>query len=202
MQPVGLSINKSRTRSLPESSGWWGCGAAVRVVSSPSPQPSPLGRGSFADHRHSIRPVVGCNVRRERSRFSNSRSAAVLSRSGRKLKPALRSFSACLPDVSIKAILLLALFCMGAPARADLWCTGYYPGWEQGVMPASTIDFAALTHIIHFSLVPNADGSFDSTVNVISPSNSSDIVSRAHAAGRKVLICVGGANTQAGFQAA
>ncbi len=69
-------------------------------------------------------------------------------------------------------------------------------------MPASTIDFAALTHIIHFSLVPNADGSLDSNVNVISPANSTDIVSRAHAAGRKVLICVGGANTQVGFQAA
>jgi chitinase len=69
-------------------------------------------------------------------------------------------------------------------------------------MPASTIDFAALTHIIHFSLVPNPDGSLDSTVNVVSPSNSADIVTRAHAAGRKVLVCVGGANTQTGFEAA
>src|ERR1051326_4940477 len=81
-----------------------------------------------------------------------------------------------------------AFLFLATAARADLWCTGYYPGWEQGVMPASTIDFAALTHIIHFSLVPNPDGSLDSTVNVVSPSNSSDIVSRAHSAGNKVLI--------------
>jgi len=98
--------------------------------------------------------------------------------------------------------LSLAFLFLANAARADLWCTGYYPGWEQGVMPASTIDFVALTHIIHFSLVPNADGSLDSTVNVISPSNSSDIVTRAHSASNKVLICVGGANTQTWFQGA
>jgi len=69
-------------------------------------------------------------------------------------------------------------------------------------MPASTIDFVALTHIIHFSLVPNSDGSLDSTINVISLANSSDIVSRTHTAGRKVLICVGGASSQGGFQGA
>src|SRR5881409_240870 len=88
--------------------------------------------------------------------------------------------------------LCLAFLCFAAGARAELWCSGYYPGWEQGAMPASTVDFAALTHIIHFSLVPNSDGSLDSTVNVITPSNSSDIVSRTHTAGKKVLICVGG----------
>jgi chitinase len=87
-------------------------------------------------------------------------------------------------------------------ARADLWCTGYYPGWEQGSMPASSIDFAALTHIIHFSLVPNTDGTLNSSDNSVTTANSSDIVSHAHAAGKKVLICVGGAGSQSGFQGA
>src|SRR5882757_108941 len=50
-------------------------------------------------------------------------------------------------------------------ARADLWCTGYYPGWEQGALPASTIDYAALTHIIHFSIVPNSDGTLNTSDN-------------------------------------
>ena len=40
---------------------------------------------------------------------------------------------------------------LGVSARADLWRTGYYPGWEQSAMPAGSIDFNALTHIIHFS---------------------------------------------------
>jgi chitinase len=69
-------------------------------------------------------------------------------------------------------------------------------------MPASSIDFAALTHIIHFSVVPNTDGTLNITDNGVTAANSSDIVSHAHAAGKKVLFCVGGAGSQAGFQGA
>jgi chitinase len=69
-------------------------------------------------------------------------------------------------------------------------------------MPASSIDFTALTHIIHFSLVPNSDGTLDTSGNSLTAANSSDIVSHAHAAGKKVLVCVGGAGSQAGFQGA
>ncbi len=99
-------------------------------------------------------------------------------------------------------VLWLALIACLLPfiASADLWCSAYYPGWEQGVMPASGIDFTTVSHVIHFALIPNADGSLDSSANSITPSNSADLVSRAHAAHRKVLICVGGANTS--FQGA
>ncbi len=100
-------------------------------------------------------------------------------------------------------LVLLAPFCgLAFIARADLWCTAYYPGWEQGSMPASSIDFTALTHVIHFSLVPNANGSLNSTDNGLTTANSNDIVSHTHAAGKKVLVCVGGANSQTGFQGA
>jgi chitinase len=85
--------------------------------------------------------------------------------------------------------------------RADLWCTGYFPGWEQySSMPASNIDFTALTHIIHFSLVPKTDGTLDSDANAIAFSYSTDLVARAHSAGLKVLICVGGGGTETVFQ--
>jgi chitinase len=86
--------------------------------------------------------------------------------------------------------------------QAGLWRTGYYPGWEQAAMPASSIDFTALTHIIHFSLVPNSDGTLNSSDNGITSANSADVVSRAHAAGVKVIICVGGADSESAFQAA
>src|SRR5262245_25119998 len=79
-----------------------------------------------------------------------------------------------------------------AAVRADLWRTGYYPGWEQGAMPASVIDYPALTHIIHFSAEPNANGTLNTSANVLSTGNSASIVSAAHAAGRKVLVCIGG----------
>jgi len=87
-------------------------------------------------------------------------------------------------------------------ARADLWVAAYYPGWEQSYLAPSQIDFTALTHIIHFSLVPNADGSLNSADNGITPAYSADLISRAHTAGRKVLVCVGGASSETGFQGA
>lgn len=69
-------------------------------------------------------------------------------------------------------------------------------------MPASSIDFTTLTHVIHFSVVPNSDGSLDSSDNSITPANSADLVSHAHAAGRPVIICVGGGGTESLFQEA
>jgi len=87
-------------------------------------------------------------------------------------------------------------------ARADLWVTGYFPGYEQGASPASNIDFSVVTHVIHFSVIPNTDGTLNSSQNTITPAFSADVVTRAHAAGRKALICVGGANSESGFQGA
>ena len=98
---------------------------------------------------------------------------------------------------------LMSLFCLlSLPVQAGLWQTGYYPGWEQFSMPASNIDFTALTHVIHFSVVPNSDGTLNSSVNGITPANSADLVTRGHAAGVKVLICAGGADSAIPFRAA
>ena len=102
-----------------------------------------------------------------------------------------------------RAIVSVILLCVFSNfAHADLWRTAYYPGWEQAGMPASTIDFAALTHIIHFSVVPNSDGTLNTSANDLTVENSADIVSRAHAAGVKVLVCVGGSESETAFQAA
>jgi chitinase len=97
---------------------------------------------------------------------------------------------------------LLVLGFLAVTARADLWRTGYFPGWEQAGMPASNIDFTVLTHLIHFSLVPNSNGTLNSSDNSITLANSADVVTRAHAAGVKVLICVGGASSESLFQGA
>jgi chitinase len=90
-----------------------------------------------------------------------------------------------------------------ASARAQKWVTGYYPGYRQLYgMPASAIDFSALTDVVHFSLTPNPDGSLNLTQSSLTTNGVSDLVTRAHAAGKKALICVGGAGTQSAFQAA
>lgn len=97
----------------------------------------------------------------------------------------------------------LVVGCSGmSSAHAGLWCTAYYPGWSQDTMPATNIDFSALTHVIHFAVVPRKDGSLDSIRNVITPAHSSNLIAEAKAAGVRTLICVGGASAQAGFQSA
>jgi chitinase len=102
--------------------------------------------------------------------------------------------------------MLPALLAMGILAAAEtsagLWCTAYYAAWMQGTMPASQVDYSAITHVIHFAVVPKSDGTLDSETNGVTPANSSDVVTRAHAAGTKVLISVGGAGSAGGFRGA
>ncbi|HVV74081.1 MAG TPA: glycoside hydrolase family 18 protein, partial [Verrucomicrobiae bacterium] len=105
---------------------------------------------------------------------------------------------------SARAILfaVLSMLLASAARGGSLWTTGYYPGYRQTYLPPSAIDFKAVTHIIHFAVAPNLDGTLDTTANGITAARSADLVTRAHAAGVKVLICVGGAGSQAGFQGA
>lgn len=77
--------------------------------------------------------------------------------------------------------------------------TAYYPGYEQSYLPPSAIDFTVISHVIHFSIVPNADGSLNTSANNLTPAYSATLISQAHSAGAKVLVCVGGANSETGF---
>ena len=103
-----------------------------------------------------------------------------------------------------------ALFFLGITlgnAQSGPWATAYYAGWMQGGsnnghLAAQDIDYSAVTHIVHFSIVPNGDGSLNSSGNSITAGNSSELLSRAHAAGKKVLISVGGWGSDVGFRGA
>lgn len=77
------------------------------------------------------------------------------------------------------------------------WVSAYYAGWMQGCKTSGhlsprEIDYSALTHIFHFAVVPNSNGSIDYSTKCISPENSYNLVTEAHFAGKKVLISVGG----------
>jgi chitinase len=99
--------------------------------------------------------------------------------------------------------MLMAIFlAFTVQANAAMWVTGYYPGYKQDILAVTNIDFTALTHVIHFSLAPSSDGTINGAGNGITPQQSTNLVALAHAAGVKVIICVGGANTEAGFQGA
>jgi len=99
--------------------------------------------------------------------------------------------------------LICLLACLWpATARADLWVTGYYPGYESDQMAPSNIDFSTLTHVIHFALVPEPNGSIDSSEFGLTPSACATLVGLAHTAGKKALVCVGGANSETDFLSA
>jgi chitinase len=82
------------------------------------------------------------------------------------------------------------------------WVTAYYAGWQQGYLPATSVDYSAVTHICHFALIPNANGSIDDQGNSVNATNAASVISAAHAAGKKVLITVGGWNTESAFMSA
>jgi chitinase len=105
------------------------------------------------------------------------------------------------PSARLSLCPLLGLLACLLPssARADLWITGYYPGYESAQMAPSNIDFATVTHVIHFALVPDSTGAINSSDNGLTASACAKLVALAHTAGRKALVCVGGAGTETDF---
>jgi len=103
----------------------------------------------------------------------------------------------------ILPLAIAALTLIPLPLVAGLRSVAYYAAWNQwGHMPASAVDYSALSHVIHFAAVPNGDGTLDGESNGVTPQHSADVVARAHAAGCKVLISVGGAGSAPGFRSA
>ncbi len=68
-------------------------------------------------------------------------------------------------------------------------------------MSPSNIDFTTVTHVIHFALVPQSNGTLNSSQCSLTLSATS-LVGLAHNAGRKALVCVGGPDTEAAFMGA
>ncbi len=107
----------------------------------------------------------------------------------------------------LTAALIFLMSIAAAKVQAKPWVTAYYCGWElgdgsNGYMPVADVDFSAMTDVVYFAIVPNADGSLDLASNGISTTGATALTTAAHASGTKVLICVGGWNTESGFQGA
>ncbi len=102
--------------------------------------------------------------------------------------------------------LLLALAILTAPASVqaqapfcDTRIVGYYPDYRQWSLPPADIRYDKLTHIMYFSLSPNADGTIDSTN--VTLSNLQSMEALAHANNVKVSVCVGGWGRSTHFSA-
>ncbi len=79
------------------------------------------------------------------------------------------------------------------PGKATPWICAYYLAGDQdnGRLLPKDIDYTALTHLIHFGIMPNADGTIDEAKSGITPDQSKTVISLAHASGCKVLFCMG-----------
>jgi chitinase len=77
--------------------------------------------------------------------------------------------------------------------KHPIWVCAYYltEHQDKGPLTPDKIDFTALSHLIHFGIMPGADGAIDPMQAGITPRQSQVIVSLAHRAHRKVLVCMG-----------
>ena len=69
------------------------------------------------------------------------------------------------PQLSRSAAIAL-LVVLSSPSGAESavrWVTGYYAAYSEASagMPPSEFDYTALTHVIHWPVVPLANGTFD-----------------------------------------
>ena len=81
---------------------------------------------------------------------------------------------------------------------SKIWISAYYMSEEQAknrLLP-SEIDFKAFSHLIHFAIVPEKDGMIDPLKCGITAEQSRAVIDPAHAAGCKVIVCLGGSETQ------
>ena len=82
-----------------------------------------------------------------------------------------------------------------APDPPPLMLQGYYPSWCQQKFPPSQIGLDMLTHVCHSFVSPSATGALTVPKDFLLP----DLVSLAHARGKKVVLGVGGGDASAHF---
>ncbi|ATQ68009.1 MULTISPECIES: glycoside hydrolase family 18 protein [Methylosinus] len=103
------------------------------------------------------------------------------------------------------AALGLACGASAAAQAATQWVMGYYVAYQRDLYPPQAIDWSGLTHIVMGRLKANADGTlaldfdWDATNG---PALAKDIAQRAHAAGKKAILMLGGAGEGAKIRSA
>jgi len=91
---------------------------------------------------------------------------------------------------AVSVILALHVHPVRSPRRLS-WTTGYWhspPAW--GDLPVSAIDYSALTHITHYALLPNRDGTFEPQSLQYITDYAASLIRAAHQNGVKVLLSV------------
>jgi chitinase len=81
------------------------------------------------------------------------------------------------------------------PKTYDYQVVGFYPSWENNLMPLSAIPWDKLTRIVYAFAIPNADG----TINTGDLVNTGQLVDSAHAHGVEVYFSIGGGEGSLNF---
>src|SRR5258706_8914475 len=83
--------------------------------------------------------------------------------------------------------------------------SGFYVGWMSSTYPPSAVDYGSLSQVMVFAVPHRAEGTLDTTLfidAVNGPAVAKDLAQRAHAAGKKAILVVGGAGGSSGFRSA
>lgn len=86
---------------------------------------------------------------------------------------------------------------LGDGGTGQPWVDLYCPGWTSAALAPEALDLSGITHVIHFAWIPSiaeggTDVTIDDTTNGVDADAAAAIIRVGHAAGKKVLISVGG----------
>jgi GH18 family chitinase len=88
------------------------------------------------------------------------------------------------------------------PSSTGRWVSGYYVGYQRSLYPPEEVDFSLMSHIIVGRILPTSTGGvlthFDIN-DVEGPAMARTLSTRAHQAGKKAILMLGGAGTHAQF---
>jgi len=91
------------------------------------------------------------------------------------------------------------------PDPTDKWIQAYYVGYQRGIYPVEAVDFSRITHLTVGRIVPRPDGNITTNFDINDrdgPAMARALEARAHTAGRKALLMVGGDGAHSGFYGA
>jgi chitinase len=93
----------------------------------------------------------------------------------------------------------LSIDSIKAPEKeSPIWVMGYYIGYQSGDQAPSEVDYSTMTHIMVGALMPQTDGTFNTSFYIGNPAGSvwaKDTINRAHNAKIKAIAMVGGAGS-------
>ncbi|HZZ84798.1 MAG TPA: glycosyl hydrolase family 18 protein [Anaeromyxobacteraceae bacterium] len=108
-------------------------------------------------------------------------------------------------DATKSAIATVTVSAPASTTTSSAWVSGYYAGYQSSLYTPAQVDFSAITHLLLAAAQPRADGTIDTAFYldaVSGPALAQDLSTRAHAAGRKAIIMLGGAGAETNWEGA